>query len=79
MRAGVSERMRIAPAGLVAVGLAAAALFVPAAGHAGGARSIAFTPPSHDYGRISVNATSPEQTFVLKNTGGSATGALTVP
>jgi hypothetical protein len=50
---------------------------VPAAASVRGAPSIAFTPASLDYGTLSVGQTA-SQTFVLKNSGGSATGALTV-
>jgi hypothetical protein len=48
-------------------------VFVPAA-FGGGAPAIAFTPSSVDFG----GAGFADQTFTLKNTGGSATGALTV-
>ena len=48
-----------------------------AAALGGGAPSIAFTPGSKDFGTIDKNTTA-SQTFVLKNTGGSGTGALTV-
>lgn len=50
---------------------------VPAAASVRGAPSIAFTPASQDYGTLSVGQTA-SQTFVLKNSGGSATVALTV-
>jgi hypothetical protein len=52
-------------------------LLLPAAGSAGGKPSIAFAPGSHDFGTIDKNTTA-SQTFVLKNTGGSATGALMI-
>jgi hypothetical protein len=65
-----------ASTGFVAIGLCVIAVFAPGV-LAGGAPSIALTPSAHDYGTIDPNTTA-SQTFVLKNTGGSATGALTV-
>ena len=49
-------------------------VFVPTV-LAGGAPSLGFTPVSHDYGTIDANTTG-SQTFVLKNSGGTATGML---
>ncbi len=68
-----TRRMR---AGVVGFGLVAVGVFAPVA-LAGGAPSIAFTPSSHDYATTDPGTTA-SQTFVLTNTGGSATGALTV-
>jgi hypothetical protein len=61
---------------VAAVGLVALGLLVPTA-LGGGAPVIAFTPGSYDYGIVG-SANTPSHTFTLKNTGGSATGALTV-
>jgi hypothetical protein len=52
-------------------------MLVPAAAQAGSGPSIAFTPSSHDYGTLSAGQTA-SQTLVLTNSGGGATGALTV-
>lgn len=65
----------IAPA-FTAVALVALALLVPTA-LGGSTPSIAFTPGSYDYGIVG-SAVIVSHTFTLKNTGGSATGALTV-
>jgi len=68
--------------GLVRTIIAAAAmtvaLVIPAAGQAGGAPAIAWTPTTSagtfNYGTIDVGAT-PTQTFTLTNSGGSATAS----
>src|SRR5881397_48266 len=60
--------------------LAAVALLVPAAGQAGGAPALGFTPSTngaYDYGTVVVCQTA-SRTFTLTNSGGSATAALTV-
>ena len=60
---------------------AAALLLVPAAGQAGGAPSIAWSPTTsdgtYDYGAVNVGQTA-SQTFTLTNSGGRATGTLAV-
>src|SRR5213593_2475952 len=64
---------------LVSVGLAAVVLLAPGVGQAGGA-AVAWSPStsgSFDYGAVSPGQTA-SQTFTLMNSGGSATGMLTV-
>lgn len=60
---------------------AAALLLVPAAGQAGGAPAIAWSPTTsdgtYDYGAVTVGQTA-SQTFTLTNSGGRATGTLAV-
>lgn len=74
LRTKVSSRRLAA---LVAVGLLCLGLLVPTAGQAAGPPVIAFSPPSHDYGTIDAGTTA-SKTFTLTNSGGSATGALTI-
>src|SRR6266576_3493189 len=55
-------------------------LLAPAAGQAGGAPALAWSPSTngtYNYGLVTIG-TSVSQTFTLKNSGGSATAALTV-
>jgi Cep192 domain 4 len=73
---GMFKRGRAIGPAFTAVSLVALALLAPAA-LGGGAPSIAFTPASLDYGEVG-SGTTASHTFALKNTGGSATGALTV-
>ena len=61
--------------GVLAVGAIAIALFA-SAGQAAGPPSIAFTPASVSFG--SVPSGSSSQTITLKNTGGSASSALSI-
>jgi hypothetical protein len=75
LRTKVSPRRLLAA--LVAAGLICLGLLVPTAGQAAGPPAIAFSPSSYDYGTIDAGTTA-SQTFTLTNSGGSATGALTV-
>jgi hypothetical protein len=70
-------RRRRAPAALIAAGVIGLALLVPTAGQAAGPPAIAFNPSSYFYGFFDVGETA-SKTFTLTNSGGSATGALTV-
>jgi hypothetical protein len=45
-------------------------------GTAVGSAALVMVPSSHDFGTISVGATSPSTTFTIINVGGSATGSL---
>ena len=62
---------------LILLVVAALALLAPAVGQAAAGPSIAFIPSSHDYGTIDASTTA-SKTFVLRNSGGKATGALKV-
>ena len=65
---------------IVAAVAATVALLVPVAGQAGGAPALAWSPATngtYDYGAVSPGQTA-SQTFTLTNSGGSATGMLTV-
>ena len=66
---------------IVAAAAATVALLVPVAGKAGGSPSIAWTSPpnsgTYDYGAVTPGQTA-SQTFTLTNSGGSATGMLSV-
>jgi Abnormal spindle-like microcephaly-assoc'd, ASPM-SPD-2-Hydin len=75
LRTKVSPRRLLAA--LVAAGLICLGLLVPTAGQAAGLPPIAFSPSSYDYGTIDAGTTA-SKTFTLTNSGGSATGALTV-
>lgn len=72
-RSKVLQRGRAIAPVFTGVVLIALALLVPTA-LGGAAPSLAFTPGSQDYGTVA----SGTHSFVLKNTGGSATGALNV-
>jgi uncharacterized repeat protein (TIGR01451 family) len=64
---------------VLAVAVAVVAFGVVASdARAGSPPSISFTPSSGTFGPVASNATSAAQTFTLKNTGGSATGTLTL-
>ena len=52
-------------------------LLLPAAGLAGSSPSIAWSPSTYDYGAVTPGQTA-SHTFTLRNSGGSATGALSV-
>jgi hypothetical protein len=65
------------PASLVAGGLIALGLLVPTAGRAAGRPAATFSQSSYDYGTIDAGTTA-SKTFTLRNSGGSATGALSV-
>jgi outer membrane protein assembly factor BamB len=67
---------------LFALGLALVALVTSAAGQASGPPSLAWfvsgtQASAYDYGTVAIGA-KPSQTFTLKNSGGSATSALTI-
>ena len=66
---------------IITVIVAAAALLAPAAGQAGGAPAIAWSPTTsggtYNYGAVNVGQTA-TQTFTLTNSGGRATGTLVV-
>ena len=73
------RRERAFPAALSAIGFVFLALLVPTALGGSAAPPLAFTPSSYDYGTIDIDFGTPaSQTFVLSNTGGSATGTLSV-
>ena len=67
---------------IVTAAAVGAALLVPTAGQAGGAPSLAWSPStngSYDYGTLDAAASQTKsQTFTLTNSGGAATGMLTV-
>src|SRR6266508_1325005 len=65
---------------IVAAAAAAVTLLAPAAGQTAGAPTLAWSPATndaYDYGTVTVGQTA-SQTFTLTNSGGSATGILTV-
>src|SRR5262249_60091471 len=71
-------RRYLLPAALVVA--AAVALVAPASGQAGSAPSLAWSPSTsgaYDYGTVKVGD-KPVQTFAVKNSGGTASGALTI-
>jgi hypothetical protein len=68
---------RWASAALVAAGVVGLGLLVPSAGQAARLPATAFSPSSYDYGTID-SGTTASKTFTLRNSGGSATGALSV-
>jgi hypothetical protein len=70
-------RRRRASAALVAAGLIGLGLLVPTVGQAARLPATAFSPSSYDYGTIDAGTTA-SKTFTLTNSGGSATGALSV-
>jgi hypothetical protein len=70
-------RRRRASAALIAAGFIGLGLLVPNVGQAAGPPAIAFSPSSYDYGTID-SGTTASKTFTLTNSGGSATGALSV-
>jgi hypothetical protein len=70
-------RRRRASAALVAAGFIGLGLLVPTVGQAARLPATAFGPSSYDYGTIDAGATA-STTFTLRNSGGSATGALSV-
>jgi Abnormal spindle-like microcephaly-assoc'd, ASPM-SPD-2-Hydin len=67
---------RRASAAPVVAALAATALLAPSA-HAGDAPKIAFDKSAYDFGTVA-NGSSAAQTVTLRNSGGSATGGLTL-
>jgi Cep192 domain 4 len=73
----VPMRRRSLHAALITLGLVAMTVLVPAAAGAGGAPAIAFNPSSGDYGMIDAGTTA-SKTFVLRNSGSTATGSLRV-
>ena len=69
--------LRGLPASLVAAGVIALVLLVPTAGQTAGRPAAAFSPSSYDYGTIDAGTTA-STTFTLRNSGRSATGALSI-
>jgi hypothetical protein len=62
---------------MVAAAAAAVMLLAPAAAQAGGVPALAWSPSGHDYGTIGAGTTAAQE-FTLTNSGGSASGALTI-
>jgi hypothetical protein len=67
-----------ASANLSASATGTASATLPIKGLATGAAALTLTPPTLDFGTTGVNVPTAPQTFTVTNTGGNATGALTV-